>query len=204
MSDSESFSPIQSITLSLLLTVFANNRDDICIGFPFFTRKKVKLLKLTFGMWKEEFFSYYLYECMRALCVHENVWQKTFCNVINVFSNIKCIIFAELFFHLRLFSCSFYFMSTVTMYHSNCFRWTYHTYNIQCSYCFFMTQCSLYSTKWMPLLLLQVLKKKASKKATKKKREKKSRKDVNVVIMCSHVASASVVMYLWGFVTRRT
>lgn len=32
------------------------------------------------------------------------------------------------------------------------------------------------------------------KKATKKK--KKSKKDVNVVIMCSHVASASVVMYL--------
>lgn len=121
---------------------------------------------------KKNFFPCYLYECMRALCVHENVWQKTFCNVINVFSNIKCIIFAELFFHLRLFSCSFYFMSTVTMYHSNCFRWTYHTYNIRCSYCFFMTQCSLYSTKWMPLLLLQVLKKNPTKKVTKKKKKK--------------------------------
>lgn len=45
---------------------------------------------------------------------------------------------------------------------------------------------------------------KKSNEKSNEEEEKKSRKDVNVVIMCSHVASASVVMYLWGFVTRRT
>lgn len=61
------------------------------------------------------------------------VWQKTFCNVINVSSNIKCIIFSAFFSvcrsHFFSVCCSFHFTSsTVIVCRSNCFRCTFLSY----------------------------------------------------------------------------